>query len=502
MIGFLQHLGEGFAVALTPAHLAYALLGATLGTAVGVLPGIGPAMTVALLLPATFGVEPAGGLILLAGIYYGAMYGGSTTSILFNVPGESSTIVTAIEGHRMARHGRGGAALATAAIGSFVAGVIGTLLIALLGPRLAELALRFGPAEQLALIVLAFVAVTNVLGESRARGTASLCVGLSIGLVGIDAQTGTARLTFGVPQLLDGVDVVVVAAAFFAVGETMYLAWLGDHRAVPVARRGALRLTRDDWARSWPAWLRGTAIGFPMGAIPAGGAELPTLLSFGLERRLSKHPEDFGHGAIEGVAGPEAANNASAAGTLVPLLALGVPTTATAAVLLAAFQQYGLQPGPLLFAHEPALVWGLLASLLVGNAMLLVLNLPLAGVWARLASVRPALLHGGILVLATVGTYTLHRSPVDLAILFALGTLGFAMRANRFPVVPVVIGALLGPLAEQHLTRALAIADGRWLSLIERPIAATLFGVAAVLVALTSWRASVSTTERVSPRRE
>ena len=489
MNGTLHDLAAGFAVALTPLHLGFALLGALLGTAVGVLPGIGPAMTVALLLPATFGVEPLGGLILLAGIYYGAMYGGSTTSILFNVPGESATIVTAIEGHQMARAGRGGVALATSAIGSFVAGIIGTLLIALLGPRMARLALAFGPAEQFALILLAFTVVTSVLGEDRLRGIASLCVGLLLGLVGIDAQTGTARLTFGVPQLLHGLDVVLIAAAFFAVGETLFLAWQEDDAPVAVAKRGPLRMSRADWRRSWPAWLRGTAIGFPMGALPAGGAELPTLISFGIERRLTRYPEEFGHGAIEGVAGPEAANNASSAGTLVPLLALGIPTTATAAVLLAAFQQYGLQPGPLLFQREAQLVWGLLASLLIGNATLLVLNLPLVGLWARLATVRPALLHGGILVLATVRTYALHRSPVDLLVLFALGGLAFVMRIHAFPVVPVVIGALLGPLAEQHLIRALAIAEGRWMLLVARPIAGTLFALAGQTILVSVWRA-------------
>jgi putative tricarboxylic transport membrane protein len=314
-------------------------------------------------------------------------------------------------------------------------------------------------------------------------------VGLLLGLVGIDAQTGAARLTFGVPQLLDGLDVVLVAAAFFAVGETLFLAWQGNEAPIAVANRGSLRMSREDWRRSWPAWLRGTAIGFPMGALPAGGAELPTLLSFGVERRLTRYPEEFGHGAIEGVAGPEAANNASAAGTLVPLLALGVPTTATAAVLLAAFQQYGLQPGPLLFQREPQLVWGLLASLLIANVMLLVLNLPLVGVWARMATLRPALLHGGILVLATVGTYAIHRSPVDLMVLFTLGALACAMRVYAFPVVPVVIGALLGPLAEQHLIRALAIAEGRWSLLVTRPIAGTLFALAAATVLVSGWRA-------------
>ena len=487
----LAGLASGFAIALTPLHLLCALAGAALGTAVGVLPGIGPAMTVALLLPVTWSLEPTAGIILLAGIYYGAMYGGSTTSILFNVPGESATIVTAIEGHKLTRRGRAGAALATAAIGSFVAGTIGTLLLALVGPALARGAVALGPAEQFALVVLAFAMVTTVLDERPVAGIASLCLGLLIGAVGIDAQTGAARLTFGIPVLLDGIDIIVVAVAFFAVGESLYLAWTGEVAPAPAGLAGALRMTADDWRRSVPAWLRGTALGFPLGAIPAGGAELPTLLSYGLERRLSRDPAAWtpaGEGAIEGVAGPEAANNASAAGTLVPLLALGVPTTATAAVLLAALQQYGLQPGPLLFRNAPDLVWGLLASLLIGNAMLLVLNLPLVGLWARLASIRPAYLHGGILVLATVGTWTIHRSAADLAVLTVLGTIAFLWRRLDCPTVPVVIGAILGPLGEQHLQRALVVANGDPLAVVRRPIAAGLLATA-VLVAMVAYLA-------------
>ena len=475
---------DGLVVAFQPIHLLWALAGAALGTAVGVLPGVGPAMTVALLLPATFGLEPTSGMILLAGIYYGAMYGGATTSILFSVPGESATSVTAIEGHAMTRHGRAGTALATAAIGSFVAGTIGTLLIATIGPGLAQVALRMGPAEQFALIVLAFAMVTTVLGDRPWLGLASLCLGLLVGAVGIDVQTGEARLTLGVPQLLDGIDIIVVAVAFFAVSESLYLAWTGDVAPVALGPSGRIGLTRAEWRRSWPAWLRGTALGFPLGAIPAGGAELPTLLSFALEKRLAKEPADWtpvGPGAIEGVAGPEAANNASAAGTLVPMLALGIPTTATAAVLLVALQQYGLQPGPLLFRNAGDLVWALLASLLVGNAMLLVLNLPLAHWWARLAAIRPAYLHAGILVLATVGTWTLHRSIVDLAVLATLGVVGFAWRVLGCPAVPVVIGAMLGPLAEQHLQRALVVANGDWRAVVWRPGAASLLGVAALV---------------------
>jgi putative tricarboxylic transport membrane protein len=454
---------DGFATALTPANLLWALVGVTLGTAVGVLPGIGPALTVALLLPVTYSLDPVGAFIMFAGIYYGGMYGGSTTAILINTPGESASIATALEGNKMARRGRGAQALATAAIGSFVAGTIATAALTFLAPAMVELALRFGPAEYFALMVLAFTTVSAVLGSSVIRGLASLGLGLALGLVGIDAQTGQARFTLGVPQLLDGIDVVVVAVGLFAVGETFYMA--ARHRfereeISPVT--GSVWMSREDWARSWKPWLRGSALGFPFGALPAGGAEIPTFLSYMAEKRLSKRPEEFGRGAIEGVAGPEAANNAAAAGVLVPLLALGLPTSATAAILLAAFQQYGLQPGPLLFASEPDLVWGLIASLYIGNAMLLVLNLPLVGLWVRLLAIPRPLLYAGILVFATLGAYTLNNNIVDLILLYVIGVLGFGMRVLGVPVAPAVIGLILGPLAEQQFRRALAISQGDW----------------------------------------
>ena len=477
-------LADGFRVALTPSHLGWSFVGVCLGTAVGVLPGIGPALTVSLLLPVTFGVEPTAAFIMFAGIYYGAMYGGSTTSILLNTPGESSTIVTAIEGHRMAKAGRGGAALATAALGSFVAGTLATLGLAFAAPGLVKLALGLGPAEYFALIVVAFAAVTSVLGDSVAKGMVSLFLGLALGLVGLDPRDGQARLTFGIPYLLDGIDPVIVAVGLFAVGEILYLASrqgsADEDELVPL--RGSLWMTREEWSRSWKPWLRGTAIGFPLGALPAGGAELPTFLSYGLERRLARRPEEFGKGAIEGVAGPEAANNASAAGTLVPLLTLGLPTSATAAMLLAAFQQYGLRPGPLLFENEPRLVWGVIASLFVGNAMLLLLNLPLVGLWVRLLAVPRPLLYGTILVLATVGAYSVHGSRADLVLLCAIGALGFALRVWGFPIAPVIIGLLLGPMAEQQLARALAI-GGDMTVLVTRPLSAALLAVALLVLA-------------------
>jgi putative tricarboxylic transport membrane protein len=476
-------LADGFRVALTPAHLLWSLLGVTLGTAVGVLPGIGPALTVSLLLPITFSVEPTSAFIMFAGIYYGAMYGGSTTSILLNTPGESATIVTAIEGHEMAKRGRAGAALATAAIGSFVAGTLATLALALLAPAMVQVALALGPAEYFALIVVAFAAATSVLGDSVLRGLTSLFLGLALGLVGLDPRDGQARLTLGLPYLLDGIDPIIVAVGLFAVGETLYLAWRADAADAITPLRGSLLMTREEWRRSWKPWLRGTALGFPIGALPAGGSELPTFLSYGIERRLSRKPEEFGHGAIEGVAGPEAANNASAAGTLVPLLTLGLPTSATAAMLLAAFQQYGLRPGPLLFEHEPALVWGVIASLFVGNAMLLALNLPLVGLWVRLLRVPRPLLYGGILILSFVGAWTVHSSPFDLALLIAIGLLGFVLRRWDYPIAPVIIGLLLGPMAEQQFLRALAVGGDSLLTFARRPVSATLLALAGLLLA-------------------
>ncbi len=472
---------QGLQVAIQPINLLYALIGVTLGTAVGVLPGIGPALTVALLLPVTYKLDPAGSLIMFAGIYYGGMYGGSTTSILLNTPGESASIVTALEGNKMARAGRGGPALATAAIGSFVAGLIATLALAFVAPWIVSFALAFGPREYFALMVLAFVTVSAAFGDSTLRGLTSLFIGLTLGIVGIDLQTGQARMSFGIPDLLDGIEVTTLAVALFAIGETLYVAAQGNRapeRIEPV--RGSLWMNAADWARSWKAWLRGTAIGFPIGAMPAGGAEIGTFFSYSLEKRLSKHKDEFGKGAIEGVAGPEAANNASAAGTLVPLLTLGLPTTATAAIMLAGFQQYGLQPGPLLFVNRPDLVWGLIASLLIANLMLVILNLPLIGLWVRLLTIPKPWLYAGILLFATLGTIGANPSIVELGMLLAFGLLGYGLRVFGFPIAPVVVGLILGPMAEQQLRRALAISQGDVMVLFTSPISAVLLTLAAI----------------------
>jgi putative tricarboxylic transport membrane protein len=480
-MGALTDLAGGFATALTPTNLMFALLGVLLGTAIGVLPGIGPAMTVALLLPLTRSLEVTSALIMFAGIYYGGMYGGSTTSILLNTPGESASVVTAIEGNKMARSGRAAQALATAAIGSFVAGTIATLLLALLAPTVADLAIEVSPADTFALMVLAFIAVTSVLGSSRVRGLAALGLGLTIGLIGIDRTSGQQRLTFGIPQLADGIDVIVVAVGMFAVGEALWTAAHLRRRPVDVIPVGNPRMSRDDWRRSWKPWLRGTAIGFPFGAVPAGGAEIPTFLSYVTEKKLSKKPEEFGHGAIEGVAGPEATNNASAAGGLVPLLTLGIPTTATAAVMLYAISSYGIQPGPRLFDTEPELVWGLIASLFIGNTALLLLNLPLAPLWARLLRIPRSYLYAGILFFASLGAYAANASSFDLFLLLVIGALGFMMRRYGLPLLPAIIGVILGPFAEEELRQALQISNGQLDGLIT-PMSAFLYVIVALVL--------------------
>jgi putative tricarboxylic transport membrane protein len=479
----LASLGHGFAVALTPYNLFWSALGVTIGTAIGVLPGIGPALTVALLLPVTYTLEPTSAFIMFAGIYYGAMYGGSTTSILLNTPGESGSIVTAIDGHEMARKGRGAQALATAAIGSFVAGTIATVGLTFVAPLMVKLALLFGPAEYFALMVLALTTVTAVLGDSLTRGLSSLFIGLALGLIGIDLQTGQARFTLGIPEMLDGIDTVVVAVGLFAIGETLYVASRYRYETEEIyALKGSMWMSKEDWRRSWKPWLRGTFLGFPIGALPAGGSEIPTFLSYLIEKRLSKKPEEFGKGAIEAVAGPEAANNAAAAGVLAPLLSLGLPTSATAAIMLAAFQQYGLQPGPLLFDSNPELVWGMIASLYIGNVLLLVLNLPMAGVWVKLLAIPRPWLYAGILVFASMGVYTLNNNIVDLVILWVIGILGFGMRVLDVPVAPCVVGLILGPLAEQQFRRALAISQGDASVFFTHPISLALLVTAVLLV--------------------
>ncbi|MGO4766046.1 tripartite tricarboxylate transporter permease [Cupriavidus sp. 2KB_3] len=491
----LNQLMHGFAVAITPINLMWALVGCFLGTAIGVLPGIGPALTVAMLLPLTAKVEPTAALIMFAGIYYGAMYGGSTTSILMNTPGESSTMVTAMEGNLMAKNGRAGPALATAAIGSFVAGTIATVLLSMFAPVAADVALQFGPGEYFMIMLLAFTTVSAVLGSSLLRGMTSLFLGLGIGLIGIDSLSGQTRYSMNIQELYDGVDIVVVAVGLFAVGEALFNAFFPQPEG-SFNKLSSVHMTKSDWKRSVPAWLRGTLIGFPFGLIPAGGAEIPTFLSYATEKKLSNHKDEFGKvGAIEGVAGPEAANNAAVTATLAPLLTLGIPTSNTTAILLAAFQNYNLQPGPMLFQTSGDLVWGLLASLYIGNVMLLVLNLPAIGLWVRMLRVPTPLLYGGILIFAGLGAYGIRQSWFDLLLLFVIGLLGMAMRRFDFPTAPVIVGLILGPMAEKQLRNALSIGQGDWSLFVKQPISATILAMTVAVVVVPRvlrWHASRS----------
>jgi putative tricarboxylic transport membrane protein len=375
-------------------------------------------------------------------------------------------------------------ALATAAIGSFVAGTIATVLVTFFAPVVATYAIRLGPPEYFMLMLLAFCTVSAVLGKSTLRGLTALFVGLAMGLIGIDQITGQARYTGGVPELLDGIEVVLIAVGLFAVGEALYAVLYEGKTAETQNQMSKVHMTGAEWRRSWPAWLRATAIGFPFGTIPAGGSEIPTFLSYAAEKKISKYPEEFGTiGAIEGVAGPEAANNAAITATLIPLLTLGIPTSNTTAILLGAFQNYGIQPGPQLFEKNSALVWALIASLYIGNVMLLILNLPLVGLWVKLLKIPKAQLYAGILIFATVGVYGMRQSAFDLVLLYAIGLLGVVMRRYDFPTAPVVVGMILGPLAEAQMRNALSIGEGKWSVFFERPMSLTLVViVVAVLV--------------------
>jgi putative tricarboxylic transport membrane protein len=479
-------LMAGFATAITPVNLLWAFVGCVLGTAVGVLPGIGPAVAVAMLLPITAKVEITASMIFFAGIYYGAMYGGSTTSILLNTPGETASMVTAMEGNKVARNGRAGAALATAAIGSFVAGTIATVIVTLFAPTVADLAVKLGPPEYFLLMVLAFTTVSAVLGKSTVRGMTSLFVGLAIGLIGLDQISGTARYTGGVPELLDGIEIVLVAVGLFAVAEVLYFA-LYEGRVVETQNpMSKVYMTAREWKRSAGAWIRATFIGAPFGCIPAGGTEIPTFLSYAVEKKMAKGTDkaEFGTtGAIEGVAGPEAANNATVTTALIPLLTLGIPTSNTTAILLGAFQNYGIQPGPQLFTTSAALVWALIASLYIGNVMLLILNLPLVTLWVKLLKIPKPQLYAGILIFATVGAYGMRQSAFDLVLLWGIGLIGVLMRRFDFPTAPVVVGMILGPLAEAQMRNALSIGEGKWSVFFDRPGSVVLIVIiVAVLV--------------------
>ncbi len=461
----LVNLMEGFAGALTPMNLLWVLIGAILGTAVGVLPGLGSAMAVALLLPITFSLDPTGAFIMFAGVYFGGLFGDSTAGILLNTPGNSSAIASTFEGHRMAKNGQAAKALATAAIGAFTGGLISTFLVVFFAPTLVRLATIMGPAEYFALAVGAFIAISAVVAESVLRGIAALALGLALVIVGIDGPSGTSRLTFGSPELFDGISIVVITVGLLALGEVIRVASRIHREEMPekIQPKGFARLSKADFRRALPAWLRGTAFGAPFGLIPAGGSEVPTFLAYGTEKRLAARDGDtsFGTtGSIKGLAAPEAAGNATAGTAMGALLALGLPTSATAAIMLAAFQQYGIQPGPLLFERSGDMVWALLASLFVGLVILLILNWSFAPLWAKLLQIPRPYLYAGIAVLSMLGVYAIGSSTIDLWLVLALGVLGFAMRRYNIPIAPVLIAVVLGPMAETELRRALAVSEG------------------------------------------
>lgn len=499
----LSLLLDGFAHALTPVNLLWVFIGAVLGTAVGALPGLGSAMAVALLLPLTFSLDPTAAFIMFAGIYFGGLFGDSTSGILLNTPGNSSAIASTFEGHRMAKHGQAAKALATAAMGAFIGGLIATTLVVFFAPTLVELATVFGPAEYFALAVFAFLAISAVVAESVIRGVAALGIGLALALVGIDGPSGTERFTLGMPQLFDGISVIVITVGLLALGEVFHTASRihRDPVVTQVETHGKVRIELADVKKALPAWLRGVAFGAPFGLIPAGGSEVPTFLAYGTEKHLAKRRKDpeFGTtGSLRGLAAPEAASNATAGTAMGALLALGLPTSATAAIMLAAFQQYGMQPGPLLFERSGDLVWALLASLFIGLVVLVVINVPFATVWAKLLTIPRHYLYAGITVFSMLGVYAISSSVIDLWLLLALGLVGFAMRRYDVPLAPVLIAVILGPMAETELRRALAVSEGDFGILVAGPITVTLYlvlAVALVVAAVQHLRRSRDRTE-------
>jgi putative tricarboxylic transport membrane protein len=475
----LNDLAVGFSVALQPEMLLFCFLGSLIGTLVGVLPGLGPAAAMAILIPLAAGLTPTAAIILLAAIYYGAMYGGSTTSILLNIPGEAASVVTCLDGYEMARQGRAGAALGIAAISSFVAGTLGLVGLVFLAPLLVELALKFGPPEYFGLMLLGLTVAVSLAGESLVKGLVATGAGLLIASVGIDPQTGAARYTFGSISMMAGFDVIVVVIGLFAVAEVLANARSPGFEILKTDI-GRIMPTRRELADSSGAIGRGSIIGFMLGLVPGIAPAVVSFVSYDVEKRISKTPERFGTGVIQGVAAPEGANNACTSAGMVPLFTLGLPTSASLAVLLGALMLHGLQPGPLLFEQQKPLVWGVIASMYVGNVMLLVLNLPLIPLWVKLLRIPYALLGPAILVICVVAAYGVRSSVFDVWVMFAFGLIGFAMRMLRFPTIPLVIALILGDKLENALRQSLVMSDGSLLVFVTRPIAACFIALAVV----------------------
>ena len=479
----LQHILHGFVVATQPINIAYLFGGCLLGTVIGVLPGIGPAAGIALLLPVTTGLPPTSALIMLAGIYYGAMYGGSTTAILINTPGEAGSVMTTLDGYQMARNGRAGAALAISAIGSFIAGTLGIVLLTLLAVPLSTFALRFGPAEYFTLMVFALTAASALGGDSLAKGLIATLLGLMIATVGIDLQSGLARYTFGLPQLQEGFSFIVVVVGLFAVSEVFVA--IEEHlsgTAKPMRVTGPIWITREEWRRSVKPIARGGIIGFLVGVLPGAGATIASILSYTVEKKISRDPSKFGKGAIEGVAAPEAANNGSTAGSMVPLLTLGVPGSGATAMMMGAFIVYGIQPGPLLFQSQPELVWGLIDSMYLGNLVLLLLNLPLVGLFVRVLYIPTGLMLPLILAISSIGVYSVNYSVFDLYVALAFGGIGYAFRKLGVPPAPLVLALVLGGMMEQSFRQAMTISSANPAILVQSGISITLLAATVLSV--------------------
>jgi putative tricarboxylic transport membrane protein len=470
----------GFTVVLTPWNLFYCLFGAVIGTLIGVLPGIGPAATIALLLPFTFNVPPVTALIMLAGIYYGSQYGGSTTSILVNIPGESSSVVTCLDGYAMARQGRAGPALAIAAMGSFFAGCVATVIICLLAPTLAELALKFGPAEYFSMMVLGLVGATMLAHGSLLKAIAMILLGLVLGLVGTDVNSGTRRFTFGISTLFDGIDVGVVVLGLFGLAEIMSSLDHEKKTGIVTTKVSGLLPTRSDLKASWKAVIRGTVLGSMLGILPGGGALLSSFASYALEKRIASDPSRFGKGAIEGVAGPESANNAGAQTSFIPMLTLGIPTNGVMALMLGAMMIHGIAPGPRVMVEKPDLFWGLIVSMWVGNLMLVILNLPLIGIWVRLLTVPYRFLYPAIVMFCCIGVYSLNNSIMAMATGF--GIMGYILLKLDCEPAPLVLGFILGPMMEVYFRRAMVLSRGDFTVFFTQPISLTMLLAAAILL--------------------
>jgi TctA family transporter len=479
-----SNLALGISVAITLKNLFYCFVGALFGTLIGVLPGIGPLATIAMLLPITFHLEPTGALIMLAGIFYGAQYGGSTTAILVNLPGEATSVVTALDGYQMARQGRAGIALATAALASFFAGCVATIVIAIAAPALSRMALLFGPPEFTALMVMGLVAAVVLASGLIIASIGMVMVGMLLGLVGTDITTGEQRFVFGIRQIFDGIDFVVVAMGLFGVSEIISNLADRHQRELPSDKITRLMPTKADVVQAAPATVRGTLLGCILGVLPGGGALVSSFASYSLEKRIAKDPSRFGKGAIEGVAGPEAANNAGAQASFIPMLALGIPPNAVMALMIAAMTIHGITPGPKFLADQPSLFWGMIVSMWIGNMILVVLNLPLVGIWVKLLKIPYAYLFPAILTFCCVGVYTINYRVFDVFMMAGFGVFGYFLRRIGCEPAPMVLGFILGPMLEEQFRRTLLLSDGDFTIFLTRPLSAALIGVTAFLLLL------------------